>query len=242
MGKIYVVGIGPGNIEMMTAQARDVLGRCDVIIGYKTYIELIRDYFPEKEYYSNGMRGELKRCEVCLQYAKEGRDVALICSGDAGVYGMASPMLEAAQRDGFDNVEIIPGVSAAMSGAALLGAPLSHDFCLISLSDLLTPKELIAKRLLAAAQGDFCISIYNPVSKSRPDHLRWACRILLEVLPEDTACGYVRNIGRSGTEIKTCTLKELPEEPLDMFSTVFIGNSKTRISGGRMITPRGYQV
>ena len=242
MGKIYVVGIGPGSIDMMTAQALDALGRCDVIVGYKTYIELVRDHFPEKEYYSNGMRGELKRCEKCLQYAKEGHDAALICSGDAGVYGMASPMLEVAEKAGFDDVVIIPGISAAMSGAALLGAPLSHDLCLISLSDLLTPREQIKKRLLAAAAGDFCIAVYNPVSRTRPDHLKWACRILLEVLAPDTACGYVRNIGRAGTEIKTCTLGELGDEPVDMSVTVFIGNSRTRISGGKLITPRGYQL
>ncbi|MCR5227887.1 MAG: precorrin-3B C(17)-methyltransferase [Eubacterium sp.] len=242
MGKIYVVGIGPGKRDMMTAQAKEALDRADIIVGYKTYIELVRDDYSEKEFYENGMRGEIERCEKCVEYAREGRTVALICSGDAGVYGMASPLLEVAEREGFSDVEIIPGVTAALGGAALLGAPLSHDFCIISLSDLLTPLEIIEKRLRAAAEGDFCIAIYNPSSKKRADYLYRACNILMEKLSKDTACGYVKNIGRDGCEKKVCTLEELSQENVDMFVTVFIGNSQTQISDGKLITPRGYKL
>lgn len=240
MGKIYVVGIGPGKSDMMTVQAKEALNSSDVIVGYKTYIDLVRDEYSEKEFYENGMRGEIERCEKCVTYAKEGKTVALICSGDAGVYGMASPLLEVAEREGFSDVEIIPGVTAALGGAAVLGAPLSHDFCVISLSDLLTPWEMIERRLRAAADGDFCIAIYNPSSKKRADYLKRACDILMDKLPKETACGFVRNIGRDGCENKVCTLEELSQENVDMFVTVFIGNSQTKIYAGKLITPRGY--
>ncbi len=242
MGKIYVVGLGPGDSEMMTRKAAKVLSESDIIVGYKGYTELIRGDYPDKEFFENGMRGELERCEKCVELAKQGRRVALICSGDAGVYGMASPLLEVAEREGFDDVEVIPGVTAALSGAAILGAPLGHDFCVISLSDLLTPWEVIEKRLTCAAEGDFCIAIYNPSSRKRSDYLKRACEILLRKLPGSTACGYVRNIGRVGCEKKVCSLEELAVEQTDMFVTVFVGNSRTRISGGRLITPRGYEV
>ncbi len=241
-GKIYVVGIGPGDLSIMTGQAAKALKKSDVIAGYKTYIDLIRDDFPEKEFFANGMREEIARCEKCLEYAKEGRTVSLICSGDAGVYGMASPLLEVAGKEGFDNVEIIPGVTAALGGAAVLGAPLSTDFCVISLSDHLTPWDKIEKRLICAAQGDLCIVIYNPSSHIRKDHLKRACGILLRELPDDRVCGLVRNIGRTGCEKKLCTLKELENESVDMFVTVFIGNSQTGILGDRLVTPRGYRL
>lgn len=242
MGKIFVVGIGPGNADDMTVRARHVLENCDIIAGYKTYVDLVRELFPDKEFYENGMRGEKERCEKCVEFALAGKAVALICSGDSGVYGMASPLLEIASRKGFDNVEVVPGVTAALSGSAILGAPLSHDFCVISLSDLLTPWELIEKRLIKAAEGDFCIAIYNPSSKKRSDYLKRACEILRTVLPEDTSCGYVRNIGRDGEEKKTCTLNQLADENVDMFVTVFIGNSKTKITGDMLVTPRGYDI
>ena len=224
MGKIYVVGIGPGKSDMMTVQAKEALNSSDVIVGYKTYIDLVRDEYSEKEFYENGMRGEIERCEKCVTYAKEGKTVALICSGDAGVYGMASPLLEVAEREGFSDVEIIPGVTAALGGAAVLGAPW----------------EMIERRLRAAADGDFCIAIYNPSSKKRADYLKRACDILMDKLPKETACGFVRNIGRDGCENKVCTLEELSQENVDMFVTVFIGNSQTKISAGKLITPRGY--
>ena len=242
MGKIYVVGIGPGEDRQMTIMAREILESCDIIAGYITYIELIKEQYPAKEFYENGMRGEVERCEKCIEFAKKGKTVALICSGDAGIYGMASPLYEVAGREGFEDIEVVPGITAAISGAALLGAPLNHDFCVISLSDLLTPWEVIEKRLRCAAQGDFCIAIYNPASKKRSDYLRRACEILMESLPEATACGYVRNIGRDGGSKKLCTLKDLSQESVDMFVTVFIGNSMTRIIGEKLVTPRGYSL
>ena len=242
MGRIYVTGIGPGDIRMMTQQARDILGSCDIIAGYKTYIQLIKEYFPDKEYYENGMRGEAERCRKCLEFAKAGKTVALICSGDAGVYGMASPMLEIAQDAGFDDVEIVPGVTAALSGAALLGAPLANDFCVISLSDLLTPWDVIEKRLKCAAEADLCIALYNPASHGRAGHLKKACETLMGIIPGDTACGYVRNIGRDGCEKKVCTLSELAGQAVDMTVTVFVGNSQTRMADGRLVTPRGYGI
>ena len=241
-GKIYVVGIGPGNADDMTVRARRVLENCDIIAGYKTYTDLVRDLFPDKEFYENGMRGEKERCEKCVEFALQGKTVALICSGDSGVYGMASPLLEIAALKGFDNVEVVPGVTAALSGSAVLGAPLSHDFCIISLSDLLTPWEVIERRLIKAAEGDFCMAIYNPSSKKRSDYLKRACEILATVLSGDTSCGYVRNIGRDGMEKKVCTLSSLADENVDMFVTVFIGNSKTKITNGMMVTPRGYDI
>ncbi|MCR5674114.1 MAG: precorrin-3B C(17)-methyltransferase [Lachnospiraceae bacterium] len=241
-GKIYVVGIGPGDDRMMTKRAAQVLEECDVIAGYQTYVDAVRPRYPGKVFFSNGMRGEIERCEKCVEMARGGSAVALICSGDAGVYGMASPLLEVAERAGFSDVEIVAGVTAANSGAALLGAPLGSDHCSISLSDLLTPWEQIEKRLRCAAEGDFCIVIYNPASRNRAAHLQKACGILLTMLSAETACGYVKNIGREGEEMHCCTLRELAGISADMFTTAFVGNSRTRIADGRLITPRGYRL
>jgi precorrin-3B C17-methyltransferase len=237
---IYVVGIGPGGIPGMTEEARQAIENSDVIVGYKVYTDLVREFCTGKEVVESGMRQEIDRCRLCLEYAKNGKVVALICSGDAGVYGMASPMLEVAAKEGYEEVKTVPGVTAALSGAAVLGAPIGHDFCVISLSDLLTPWDLIEKRLKLAAQADLCIVLYNPSSRKRSDHLKRACDIMLTTLPAGRPCGYVRNIGRNETESKVCTLEELASEQVDMFTTVFIGNSQTRIDGGWLITPRGY--
>ncbi len=242
MGKIYVVGIGPGNEEFMTAKAIEALNKSDVIAGYKTYIDLIKDRYPEKTFFSNGMRQEIERCEECVRLSKEGKTVSLVCSGDSGVYGMASLLLTIAGERDFDDVEVVCGITAALSGAAVLGAPIGHDFCVISLSDLLTPRELIEKRLMAAAMGDMCIVLYNPSSHKREDYLQRACDILLKTLSSDIRCGYVRNIGREGEMSKTLTLGELRDEQVYMFTTVFIGNSKTKMINGRMVTPRGYKL
>lgn len=240
MGKIYVVGIGPGDEENMTVRARKVLAACDVIVGYKTYTDLIGSVFPDKRIVESSMRKETDRCRKCIELARAGNDVALICSGDAGIYGMASPMLEEGRAAGYYDIEIVPGVTAALSGGAVLGAPVGHDMCTISLSDLLTPWDLIEKRLRLAADADLCIVLYNPASHNRADHLKSACRILLEILPEDRCCGWVRNVGRSGSSSGICTLADLSELDADMFTTVFIGNSATIEDNGRMITPRGY--
>lgn len=240
-GKIYVVGIGPGDEKNMTVLAKEVLDECDVIVGYRTYTDLIRGLYPEKEIIESGMRQEVERCMHCLEMAKEGRSVALICSGDAGVYGMASPMLEIAEKEGFHDVVIVPGVTAALSGAALLGAPVAHDLCMISLSDLLTPWDVIENRLICAAKGDFCIVIYNPASRGRADNLRKACEVMSTILPAGRICAYVRNIGRDHS-LRICTLAELAGAGVDMLTTVFIGNSRTRREGDRLITPRGYDI
>ena len=243
MAYIKVVGMGPGDESMMTGQALAALDDADVIIGYTVYLDLLGDRYRDKEFLSTPMKQEVERCRMCFDQARLGKNVAMICSGDAGIYGMASLMLELAEEYGMlDNIEIIPGITAASSGASELGAPLNHDFCVISLSDLLTPWELIEKRLRAAAQGDFAIAIYNPSSHKRRDYLRKACDILLETVPPDRPCGYVRNIGREGTQHYVCTLEELRDTSVDMFTTVFIGNSRSRIIGDILVTPRGYRI
>lgn len=238
--------MGPGNELMMTQQAVDAMERADVIVGYTVYLDLLGDRFAGKEFLSTPMKQEAERCRMCFREAEKGKKVAMICSGDAGVYGMASLMFEIREELGIKSeeigIEVIPGITAATSGAAVLGAPLSHDFCVISLSDLLTPWELIEKRLRAAAEGDFAIAIYNPSSKKRHDYLMKACDILLESESPVRACGYVRSIGRDGEEYHTCTLAELRDTEVDMFTTVFIGNSKSRIIDGKLITPRGYKL
>lgn len=241
--QIYVVGIGPGNESMMTAEALQVLEQSEVIVGYTVYLELLGERFTDKECLSTPMRQEEKRCRICFEKAREGKRVALICSGDAGIYGLASLMLELGKEYPDCEVAVVPGITAASSGAAVLGAPLNHDFCVISLSDLLTPWERIEKRLVAAAEGDFAMAIYNPASRKRADYLERACNILMEhgVEPE-RACGYVENIGREGTCAATCTIQELVHVKVNMFTTVFIGNSQSEIIGGKLVTKRGYRI
>ena len=241
MNKIYVVGIGPGAYEKMTIEAAEVLKKCDVIIGYTVYIDLVKDHFPEKEFLSTPMRKEVERCVMAFEEANKGKTVAMICSGDAGVYGMAGLIHEVGKEYPKTDIEVIPGVTAAVSGAAVLGAPLIHDFCLISLSDLLTPWETIENRLHAAGTGDFVCCIYNPSSVKRHDYLRKACDILLQHKSADTVCGIVNNIGRDGETVKVLPLRELRDTEVDMFTTVFIGNSQTKVIDGKMVTPRGYR-
>ena len=240
--KIYVVGMGPGKEEMMTGEALSVLERADVIIGYTVYLKLLGERFQEKELLSTPMRQETERCQLAFEEAKKGKKVALICSGDAGIYGMASIMYEIGKSYPDIEIAVIPGITAASSGAAVLGAPLNHDFCVISLSDLLTPWEKIEKRLIAAAEGDFAMAIYNPSSHKRKDYLQRACDILLRYLEEERACGYVENIGREGTKAVTCTLKELRNKEVNIFTTVFIVNAGSEIVNDKLITKRGYQV
>ena len=242
MNKIYVVGIGPGKAQFMTAQARQALEEAEVLCGYTVYVELVAPLFPGKETYTTPMTKELDRCRWALQTAALGKTVALVCSGDPGVYGMAAPLLQLAPDYPDVEVEVVAGVTAALSGAAVLGAPLGHDFCVISLSDLLTPWAVIEKRLQCAAQGDFAICLYNPSSRKRADYLQKACDILLAYgkAPE-TVCGWVRNIGREGQEKQLLTLGELRDARLDMFTTVFIGSAGTRNIQGNMVTARGYE-
>ena len=213
---------------------------CDLIVGYTAYIELVKPDFPEKEVLSTGMRREVDRCRAAVEAALTGKDVAVVCSGDSGVYGMAGLIYEVAQDYEPIEIEVVPGITAACGGAAVLGAPLTHDFAVISLSDLLTPWEKIEKRLSAAAQADFVICLYNPSSRNRPDYLQRACDILLRDKDPNTVCGTVRNIGREGEEGKLLTLAQLRDTQVDMFTTVFIGNSQTKVLGGKMVTPRGY--
>ena len=299
--KIYVVGMGPGSVEMMTPQAYNALADSDVIVGYTVYLELLTKEFPGRPLLSTPMRKETERCELCFEIAEKGlasadgkaklhggekakifradgyaednasalqadgsakdgaseegidireaklpenlahpKKIAMVCSGDAGVYGMASLMYEIGKDHPEAELVIIPGITAALSGGAVLGSPLSNDFCTISLSDYLTPWEKIEKRLLAAAEGDFSIALYNPSSHKRKDYLQRACDILLRVLPPERACGYVENIGREGTSATVCTLGELRNRQVNMFTTVFIGNSTGEIWNGKLLCKRGY--
>ena len=248
-GNIYIIGMGPGSKNMMTHEAYQLMEQADVIVGYTVYIDLVKEHFPDKEFFTTPMRQEIERCRACYDFAIEGKNVAFICSGDAGVYGMAAPMFEllpeykATGKISENNLIVIPGATAAISGAAVLGAPINHDFCVISLSDLLTPWEIIEKRLQAAIMGDFAIALYNPSSKKRHDYLQKACDIMLAAgADENRACGYVENIGREGTKSVTCTLKELRDTQVNMFTTVFIGNSKSEIIAGKLVTKRGYEI
>lgn len=240
MNKIIVVGIGPGEYEQMTIKAANALKNCDTIIGYTVYIDLVREHFSDKEFLSTPMTKEVERCIMAFEEASKGKTVAMICSGDAGIYGMTGLINEVGEQYPNVLVESISGVSAVISGATLLGAPLIHDFAVISLSDLLTPWEKIEKRLLNAAAADFVICLYNPSSKKRSDYLEKACKLVLNYANENTICGIAENIGRQGESMQLMTLKELEHTKVDMFTTVFIGNSQTKIIKGKMVTPRGY--
>lgn len=241
-GKIYVVGIGPGEYEQMTLKAIHALEQSDVIIGYTVYIDLVKEHFGDKKLLTTPMTKEIERCRLAFEEAKKGQTVSMICSGDAGVYGMSGLMLELGEEYKEVVVEMVAGVTAAIGGAAVLGAPLIHDFALISLSDLLTPWEKIEKRLLCAAEADFVICLYNPSSKKRHDYLEKACKLLMKYKEENTICGIVANIGREGEQMQVFTLQELAATKVDMFTTVFIGNSQTKNINGYMVTPRGYQI
>lgn len=242
MNVLYVVGLGPGGSRWMTWEARAALEQAEVLCGYTVYLDLIRGEFPDKEYFSTPMTQEIERCRAALERARSGRTTALVCSGDAGVYGMAGPVLELAPQFPEVEIQVVPGVTAALAGAAVLGAPLMHDFAVLSLSDLLTPWEVIRRRLELAAQGDFVLCLYNPSSRLRRDHLRMACDIVLVHRGPETVCGWVRNAGRAQEEHQVLTLGELREAQVDMFTTVFIGSAATRRIGDRMVTPRGYEL
>lgn len=241
MNKLYVVGIGPGEYEQMTLKAIHALEKSDVIIGYTVYVDLVKEHFPGKEFMTTPMKKEVDRCILAFEEAQKGKTVSMICSGDAGVYGMSGLMYEVGVNYPEVELEIIPGVTAATGGAAVLGAPLIHDFCLISLSDLLTPWEKIEARLLGASQADFVICLYNPSSKKRHDYLQKACDLMMQYKSEKTICGIVSQIGREGESYQVMTLKELRDTQVDMFTTVWVGNSQTKVVSGKMVTPRGYR-
>lgn len=242
MSRLFVVGFGPGDAAHMTVACRAAIEQAHVIVGYSKYIELLLRLYPDKQTYGTPMMREEERCRAALAKAAAGQTVAVVCSGDAGVYGMASLILELSAQHPQVEIVIVPGVTAALSGAAVLGAPLAHDFAVISLSDLLTPWEQIEKRLDCAAAADFCIALYNPSSKKRSNYLARACDILLRYKPKDTLCGLVTDIGRSGESKAIMTLEALRGAQVDMFTTVFIGNAQTKEIMGRMVTPRGYRV
>lgn len=239
--KIYVVGLGPGGMDQTTGRAMEALEESQVIAGYDVYIDLIREKYGHKKLLSTPMKKEVDRCHLALQEAVKGQTVSMVCSGDAGVYGMAGLMYEVAQEYQPVEIEVVPGITAACSGAAVLGAPLIHDFAVISLSDLLTPWERIEKRLACAAEADFVICLYNPSSKKRHDYLQKACDIVLAHRSPETVTGYVKNIGREGEEGTVLSLSQLRNAQVDMFTTVYIGNSQTKNIGGKMVTPRGYR-
>lgn len=239
--KLYIVGIGPGAFEDMTIRAVKALENSELIVGYGVYVDLVRPHFPDKEYYVTPMRGEAERCRYALEKAGEGIRTAVICSGDAGVYGMAGLVYELRGERNEPEIEVICGLTAACSGAAILGAPLTHDFAVISLSDLLTEWELIEKRLDCAAKSELSIVLYNPASRKRKDYLRRACEIVLRYAEPNRICGVAKNIGREGEAYQVMTLAELKDYEADMFTTVFIGNPQTKRIGEKMITPRGYR-
>ena len=240
-GTLYVVGMGPGEKKQMTGQALEVMEQCQVIAGYTVYVELVRGLFPHKEFLTTAMTREEERCRKAFDCCMEGKNTAMICSGDAGVYGLAGLILELAEQYPGVSVRTVPGITAACAGAAVLGAPLMHDFAVISLSDRLTPLEVIWNRVEAAARADFVICLYNPASKGRPDYFRQACSRILKYRPGHTVCGLAVNIGREGEGTEVLTLEELKERRVDMFTTVYIGNSHTRQIGPYMVTPRGYR-
>ena len=240
---IYVIGIGPGCRDLMTQEAISAMEDAEVIVGYKTYIKLVEDFIKDKEVVQNGMRKEVDSCQDAIDIAKTGKKVAVISSGDAGIYGMAGLILELITKQELDiPVKVVPGVTASIGAAAVLGAPIMHDFCHISLSDLLTPWEVIEKRLRLAAEADFVICLYNPRSKGRSEHLANAFKIMGEFKDGSTPVGIVKDVGREDQEKFICTFDTMDFERVDMTTMVIIGNKSTYIHDDLMITPRGYTV
>lgn len=244
--KIYIVGTGPGGMEHITPAAMDAIRKSDVIVGYGTYLDLIRDLVHEKDIVSTGMTQEVERCRKAIDLAASGKTVSVISGGDPGVYAMAGLVFEILHSEdrkgrGLPTVEVIPGISALNAVAARLGAPLMHDFACISLSDRLTPWDVIEKRLDAAAAADFVIVLYNPRSKGRPGHIGHARDIILRHRSPDTAVGIVKSAMRKGERVIITDLKNMRYDDIDMQTTVIIGSSRTFVWEGLMITPRGYE-
>lgn len=241
--KIYAVGLGPGDMDYLAPRAREAILRSDVIAGYTGYVELIPELLMDKEIIATGMKSEAERCEAAIDEALKGKQVCVVSSGDAGIYGMAALLYELAEKNPQIEIEVIPGITAAVSAAAILGSPLANDFAVISLSDLLTPWGVIEKRLAACGAADMVMCLYNPESKKRSDYLERACNIALMYKPPETKCGYVRNAFRGvDSESRICTLDELSKARVDMFTTVIIGNSSTKIMNGKLVTVRGYRL
>ena len=242
-GRLHVVGFGPGGKEHMTFKAAEVIQNADIVTGYTTYVDLMRHIFPDKEFKATGMMQEVDRCRMAIEDAMTGKDVAMISSGDSGIYGMAGIIYQMVDEMGADiEVDTVPGMTAASTAASVLGAPLMHDLAIISLSDWLTPIELIMKRVDCAGMGDMIVCLYNPKSKSRTTYLNDAREILLKHRKPETPVGIVRNAGREDETSQITTLGDLDKADVDMFCIVIIGNSQTYVSNGRMITPRGYRI
>jgi precorrin-3B C17-methyltransferase len=238
MGKLYVVGIGPGGLDYMTIKSVKAIEESEIIVGYTKYIEFIKPIIKDKTIFSTGMRGEVERCKQALELSKD-KVVSIVSTGDAGIYGMAGLILEM-RKD--EEVEIIPGVTASSAAASIVGAPLMHDNCNISLSDLMTPYELIKKRVELAAEGDFIISLYNPKSKGRSTYLRECMDLIKKYRDGNTPIAVVKNALRDGEESTLFTIDSFDDTNVDMFSIVIIGNTKSYIKDNKFITPRGYSV
>lgn len=238
MGKLYVVGIGPGGLDHMTFKAAKAIEESDIVVGYTKYIEMIKPLLKEKKVFSTGMMKEEERCREALDLTKEGT-VAIISTGDAGIYGMAGLILEMKEKE---EVEVIPGVTASSSAGSIVGAPLMHDNCNISLSDLMTDYEDIKRRIDLAAQGDFIISLYNPKSKGRPHYLKEAIDIISRYRGKETPIAIVKHALREGQEAVITTIEKFDDSIVDMMTIVIVGNSKSYIKDGMFITPRGYKI
>ncbi|AIS62420.1 precorrin-3B C(17)-methyltransferase [Listeria ivanovii] len=238
---IYVIGIGPGDKSLMTGEALQAIEEAEVIVGYVTYIKLIKELIKDKEIVKTGMRREIDRCQEAVDIALTGKNVAVVSSGDAGIYGMAGLVLELAEKSNPElEVKVVPGITASIGAAAVLGAPIMHDFCHISLSDLMTPWEVIEKRLLHAAMADFVVCFYNPRSKGRANHLANAFQKMMEFKSADTVVGIVKDVGRKEERKIITTMREIDYELVDMTTMVIVGNKETYVKNGKMITPRGY--
>ncbi|HAA4850606.1 TPA_asm: cobalt-precorrin-3B C(17)-methyltransferase [Listeria monocytogenes] len=238
---IYVIGIGPGDKRLMTGEAMQAIEDAEVIVGYVTYIKLIKELIKDKEVVKTGMRREIDRCQEAVDIALTGKKVAVVSSGDAGIYGMAGLVLELAEKSNPDlEVKVIPGITASIGAAAVLGAPIMHDFCHISLSDLMTPWEVIEKRLTHAAMADFVVCFYNPRSKGRANHLANAFQKMMEYKSGDTVVGIVKDVGRKEERKIITTMRDIDYELVDMTTMVIVGNKETYVKNGKMITPRGY--
>lgn len=236
---LYIVGIGSGNKDNMTFSCYETIRKSDVIVGYDKYINQIQDIIKDKEIYKSGMMQEIQRCKIAIEYAKFGKDVSVICSGDSGVYAMAGLIIELASDD--IKVKVIPGVTSSILAASVLGAPIMHDHCSISLSDLMTPIEIIYKRVELASEADFVISLYNPKSKKRSEHLKDAVNIMLKYKSKDTIVGAVKKVYDSEQEIMIFKLDSIDYEKIDMNTVVIVGNSTTYLKNGKMVTQRGYE-
>ena len=238
MGKLYVIGIGPGGLSHMTIKAMEAIKESDVVVGYNKYIDMIKPLLLGKEIFSTGMKGEEERCKKALELSHD-KIVSVVSTGDSGIYGMAGLILQLRVNE---EVQVIPGITASSAAASVLGAPLMHDNCNISLSDLMTPYELIKKRVNLAAEGDFVISLYNPKSMGRPNYLRECVNIIKMHRNGTTPIAVVKNALRDGQEVSIATLDSFDDKVADMMSIVIIGNSQSYVKDGKFITPRGYKV